>query len=166
MSWTLWRGADLLGAVHQRSVPDAVHERNNRREVNAVLAPDPAVLPLPSVNQYVMEWAGSRLVREQLREPHIARTDRRVDSSSGAALGVWPVSPGPASAPPGVPPERQLRIRDEDGRILPTRSIGLLEHRPHPAHPPSELAAIPEGAFVGGSVWLVHFTQDLTTPAI
>lgn len=165
MSWTLWRGADLLGTVHKRSVPDPVQERKNRREVNAVLVPDPACLPLQSVSQHVVEWAGSQIVREHVRQPHVTRPHHRVDSASGGALGVWLVSGGPASTPPSVPPARQLCIRDQDGRILPTRSIGLLEHRPHPAHPPSELDTIPEGAFVGGSVWLVHFTQDLNTPA-
>jgi hypothetical protein len=164
MSWTLWRGADLLGTVYPRSIPDAVQEHKNRREVNAVLVPDPTYLPLQSVHQYVTELGGSELVRELVREPHITRLERRVDNSSGLTVGIWPVAIAPAPTPPGVPPAHQLRIRDRDGRILATRSIGLLEHRPHPAHPPTELATLPDGAFVGGSIWLVHFTQDLTTP--
>ena len=158
MVWTLWRGEELLGTVHPRSVPDAVDERDNRRTVNAVLVPEPAALPLPSVRQH---RAGEGVVREHVREPHVTSIRQRVGSTSGRAIGVWPVSREPASPAPGVPPERQLCIRDENGRLMPTRSIGLLEHRPHPAHPPSELAALPDGAFIGGSVWLVHFTQDL-----
>ena len=30
---------------------------------------------------------------------------------------------------------------------------------------PRELATLPEGAFVGGSVWLAAFTQDSDAPA-
>lgn len=81
MSWTLWRGADLLGTVHKRSVPDAVQERKSRREVNAVLVPDPAYLPLQSVSQHVVEWG-------------------RESNSTGARPGTSHYAP--------PPPRRQL----------------------------------------------------------
>lgn len=163
MSWTLWRGADLLGTVYPRSVPDAVQERDDRRDVNAILVPDPRYLPLQSLRQTVHEWPGGEMVREHLREPHVWNARPRGDRSSKPAIGIWLASH--ESPPPSVPLGRQLRIRDRDGRTLPTFSIGLLEFRPDPAHPPTELATLPEGAFVGGSIWLVSFTQHLTTPA-
>src|SRR5688500_11412170 len=105
MSWTLWRGDDLLGTVHQRSVPDAVEERNGRRTVNAVLVPDPACLPLPSVWQHVPRLRGSTTV-EHVLEPHVTSLERRVEPSSAKAIGIWPVSSEPAPPPPGVPPAR------------------------------------------------------------
>jgi hypothetical protein len=165
MTLTLWRGTDLLGTVHERSMPQAVAEDGNgRRHVNAVLVPNPAFLPLPSVNQYVRQWAGSEVVSEDVREPHVTRLNRRAGAPSGGKLGVWPVSSDPGSRPSSLPAERQLVLRDDSGRVVRTRSIGVLEHRPHPEHLPTELSTLPEGAFIGGSVWLVHFTEETTAP--
>jgi hypothetical protein len=162
MTWTLWRGRDLLGTVHERSLSQAVAEDGDgRRQVNAVLVPDPTFLPLPSVNQYVRQLRGSEVVSEAVREPHVARLNRRAGASSGRTVGVWPVSSGPASPPSALPTDRQLVLRDDGGRIVPTRSIGVLEHRPDPNHLPPELGALPDGAFVGGRVWLVHFTTGI-----
>jgi hypothetical protein len=159
MAWTLWRGDDLLGTLHERSVP-LLEARQGARHVNAVLVAVPARLPLPSVRQHVMEWAGSRTVTEHVQEPDVAGRRRPEAHPSGLAVGVWAVEPGSASQPPGVPPDRQLRVRDGAGRVVPTRYVGLLEHRPDPAHLPPELATFPEGALVRGSVWLVSFTED------
>lgn len=161
MTWTLWRGDSLLGVVHERSVPASLHRSGHgQREVNGVLVPDPAQLPLPSVVQHVMRWPSGRTVMERFREPHVTG-DRLLDASpSGAKVGVWVVPPGPASAPAGVPPDRQLQVRDTNGRVVPTRSVRILEHRPDPAHLPSELATFAHGAFVDGSVWLVFFTEE------
>jgi hypothetical protein len=159
MTWTLWRGDDLLGTVHERLVPEARETRNGRRQINAVLVPDAARLPLPSETQRVVELGGSHRVSEHIREPHVSGARR----APGQAIGVWVASSDPASLQPDVPPERRLRLLDESGRVVPTRSIGILEHRPHPEHPPSE--RLPDGALVGGSVWLVHFTEDISAPA-
>ncbi len=102
MTWTLWRGETLLGALHERSVPEDQHPtRKKVRLVHTVLVPEPA----------------------------------------------------------------QLRVRDETGRVVPTRSVSVLEHRPHPEHLPAELSTFPEGAYVSGSVWLVFFTRDVDAPA-
>lgn len=165
MTWTLYRGADSLGAVHKRSVPEPrALGREHRRQVNAVLVPDPAYLPLASVTQHVLRLPGSELVLEHRWKPSADRRAGRAGGSSSGAVGVWEVMGGSGPLPPGVPPEQQFVLRDENGDIVPTTSIGVLEFRPDPAHPSSELASLPEGAFVGGSVWLVHFTQDLNAP--
>ena len=166
MVWTLWRGTQLLGRVHQRVIPDAIHERGNSREVNAVLVPDPICLPLESVMQYVMTLAGTEIVRQHARKPRVSRIRPTADSSSKPAIVAWPVSRQPTPLPPSVPLARQFRIEDDGGRAFHTRSIGLLEFRPHPDHPPSELATLPSGAYIAGSIWLVHFTHDVATPAI
>ena len=164
MTWTLWRGTDLLGSVHERAFPQAVTEDDDgRRHVNAVLVPNPVVLPLPSVNQYVRRWAATEVVSEYVREPHVTRLDRRGDAPSGGTLGVWPVSSDAGSPPSSLAPERKLVLRDDSGRVVPTRSIGVLEHRPCPEHLPTELSTLPEGAFIGGSVWLVHFISAPAT---
>ena len=160
MTWTLWRGADLLGTVHPRSVPRAIEDRNHRRHVDAVLVPDPAFLPLQSVYQHVMQLGGKRIVQQHAREPHVTRVPRHRDSSPRRAIGVWPVS-GAQPLPESVPSSQELQIRDAEDRVVPARSIGIVEHRPHPDHPPTELATLPEGAFVRGSIWLVHFSEDL-----
>jgi hypothetical protein len=161
-TWTLWRGDDLLGALFDRSIPHSPNPMGDDvRHVNAVLVPDPARLPLPSLRQVVAPpWAGST-VMEYVQETRVAshRPREATRSSSGPAIGVWEVPPGPGSLPPGVPPERQLVVRNEAGRIVPTRSVGILEYRPDPAHLPLELDTFPSGAFVGGSLWLVDFTQ-------
>jgi hypothetical protein len=59
MTWTLWRGDDCLGTLHDRSAlqpPQAA--RPDARHVDAVLVPDPAYLPLPSMHQHVKELSG------------------------------------------------------------------------------------------------------------
>ena len=166
MTWTLWRGDDLLGALHERSVPKPLQPaRHDVHHVNAVLVADPVRLPLPSVRQHAVEWAGSRTVMERTQEPARARDRARGAGPSGPRHGVWVVSSGPGPPPPGVPPDRLLRVRDEAGRVVPTRYVSVLEFRPDPAHLPRELATLPEGAFVGGSVWLAAFTQDSDAPA-
>jgi hypothetical protein len=164
MTWSLWRGEDLLGTLHERSVP-IQERRQGGRHVNAVLVPLPACLPLPSVYQHAVEWAGTRIVREHVREPDVIGR-RKPEANDGVlSVGVWTVDASSNSPPPGVPAERQLSVRDGAGRVVPTRSVGLLESRRDPAHLPPETAMFPEGAFVRGSVWLVSFTEISETRA-
>ena len=161
MTWKLYRGDDLLGTLHERSVLNLAQQtRQGGRHVNAVLVPDPMRLPLPSVRQNVVEWGGSRTVMEHIQEPDIAANRPRETGPSEPAYGVWVVPPSPTAPPPGVPADRRLQVRDEAGHVVPTRYVTVREHRPDPAHLPPELATFPKDALVGESVWLVAFTED------
>jgi hypothetical protein len=165
-TWTLWRGDDLLGTLHERSGPQLPQAaRDDHHHVNAVLVPDPVRLPLPSVRQHIVDWGDGQTVMERLQTPDGTADRRRDGGPSRPADEFWVIPPGPASPPPGVPSARQLRVRDEAGRVVPTRYVSVLEHRPDPAHLPPELASFPKGAFLSGSVWLVAFMQDSDAPA-
>lgn len=161
MTWALWRGDDLLGELHAR--PPSQYRAPDPAHVAAVLVPDPAHLPLPSVRQYVSALLCG-IVLEHARAPHVAGERPAVSEDSTPGQGFVVVTRD-TPPPAGVPPARQLRVRDAAGRVLPTRYLSVLEFRPHPEHPPAELAALPAGVLVGGSVWLVDFMRADAAPA-
>lgn len=161
--WTLWRGDALLGALHERDVPPARHITGERaRHVNAVLVPDPSCLPLPSVVQHVSHLGGKRRVIERAWDRDAA-PDRMRDRGRSGATGAWVAKLEPGE-PPSVPVDQQLSVRDETGRIVGTRSVSVLEHRPDSEHLPAELSTFPAGTYVNGSLWLVSFTEEAGAP--
>lgn len=163
MSWTLWRGDDCLGVLHERVLPQVRPLESGERHVNAVLIPDPAYLPLPSLHQRVVNSPGPRTVIERVREPDIDRASSR-ERPLERIEEVFVVSAGPAIPRPAVPRSRQLQVRDAVGAAVPTRYIAVLEHRTRRQTPSPELSTLPQGSIVGGSVWLVAFTEDSSAP--
>jgi len=162
MTWTLWRGDDLLGELYAR--PARESGTQDPEHIAAVLVPNRAHLPLPSVRQHLRDLPGGPVVIEHARPPQIAGVRPGAPQEPALAQTFVVLTPG-APRPAGVPPAERLRVSDAAGQAVPTTYISVLEFRPHPDHPPDELAALPAGVLVGGSVWLVDFVRTAGAPA-
>jgi len=159
MAWTLWRGDTLLGTLHDRSAPASPRTpAHGERHVNAVLLPDPAYLPLPSVRQRVVTSIGTPTVVEHSREPDVAGDPLPSESQREPAEVAFVVSQEQSLSQSMVPRERQLHVHDDEDQAVPAHYISIQEYRPQPSAPPADLATLPRGAYVGGSIWLVAFT--------
>jgi len=163
--WTFWRGDEPIGTLHERARPQALQSGRSEQHVNAVLVPELARLPLPSVRQHVISSAGARVVIEHVRGPEIAGRSHQSSQEDEPAEVAFPVGERGHIPQPVVPPSRQLRVRDAAGTTVRTSYIAVLEYQIDPTSPPVDLASLPRGSLVNGKIWLVAFTQDSNAPA-
>jgi hypothetical protein len=153
---TLWRGEQLLGEIHLRTPLAA-------GTLDGVLLPAAGPPRLASLWQVRVPPPFGEVVMEHPLEPDVvAERGRRDQRATPGPVALTPVGPDEAA---GLPPERQLQVRDDAGAALPVTLVMLLEHRPDRAAPSRELAALPPRALVGGSVWLVTARVDADAPA-
>lgn len=143
MTWTLWRGRQMIGEVLPRHTAFG-----QPGQVSGVLVPRPGIALPKSGSQHHVAIAGHSWVAE-VPTPDLDGPDR--------LLTFEELEPHPRGAPSGIPPEERLSIRSEGKELVPARAISVHEHRLHPEQPEEEVAALPDGAIVGGSVWLVGF---------
>ena len=126
---TLWRGARLMGAIHFIAPLGT-------GSVVGVLLPADDHPPLTNIDQqHGLGPRGVAVVQSELDSAGIPwpvpgampqRTPpRRFDADALAPISMS----RPFSQPSDVPPERQLRVRDDDGHVLPASSILLTELR-------------------------------------
>ena len=156
MPLTLWRGERPLGEIHLRA-PIAAGQ------LDGVLLPAADHPPLASLWQVRMPPPFGDAVMEQALEPDVvAQRGQRGTHANPGPVTLAPVGPDEA---PGVPPAARLQVRDAAGATLPVTLVMVLEYRPDPAAPNPELAALPPGALVGVSVWLVSAWVDADAPA-
>lgn len=150
MTWTLWRGQEIIGEVHPRHT---THRQPG--QVSGVLVPRPGIALPKSGSQHRIAIAGDSWVAETLHPD----PDAPARSFAGGALEMHPTG-----RPSGVPPEEQLSVRSAEG-VVPVHAVSAYEHRIHPRQPAEEIAALPAGAIVNGSVWLVSFWVQGDAPA-
>jgi hypothetical protein len=151
LALTLWRGERPLGEIHLRA-PIAAGQ------LDGVLLPAADHPPLASLWQVRVPPPFGDAVMEQALEPDVvAERGQRGTPANSGPVALAPVGPGEA---PGVPAADRLQVRDAAGAALPVTLVMMLEHRPDPAAPSPELAALPPGALVGGCVWLVTARVD------
>jgi hypothetical protein len=161
MNWSLWRNDELLGEIIPRDGHSRVRSETAGAHgvfVNGILLPVTKLLPLRSVRQHTLPFSRNHVVHEHDLEPDIVeeRFKKKPPSDRQRWVALAPITNEELS---GVAPEQQLQVRDAAGRIFPTSSITVLEHRPQPEHPDPELAAYPAGVLVDGSLWLVMFAE-------
>lgn len=124
---TLWRGTRLMGAIDFIAPLDP-------RSVVGVLLPADDHPPLTNIEQ--RHGPGDRaVIQSELDSAGIPwpvpdAMPQRTPPRRFDADALAPVSMSrPFSQARDVPPERQLRVRDDDGHVLPASSILLTELR-------------------------------------
>lgn len=146
MTWTLWRGSELMGKVVRR--PTSFGQPG---QVSGVLLLHPGGAAPKGASQHRITIPGQSWVVE-LPQPDLDAMER-----SSTSRSTRPLKPHPPGTPLGIPPEEQLSIRDAADELVPVGAVSVYEHRIHPEQPAEEVAALPDGAVVDGSVWLVSF---------
>ena len=156
MEFSLWRGDHALGQIHLR-------EPFADEQVAGVLLLEPGAQDLQGMMQTRLATTPGGPVFQSPIEPDIVaeRLSRPSNSRSGP-VALRRLSEEEAQ---GVPREGQLRIRDQDGAELSTRLIMLQETRLSPDAPMRDIAKLPQGAVVRGSVWSVLALIDTAEPS-
>jgi hypothetical protein len=156
MTYTLLRGADLLGRVEMRRV--------DQKFMSGLLIPRDAHVSLPGETQMRVSAPGQApaVVVTVREEPEVmdAPSRRRTGEASSGALQ-------PVTEDMKVEPRAQLRLLDDENEIH-ALSIGLHERRYLNDVPADVQLQMPVGSLRGRSYWEVdvfleieHGTSDL-----
>jgi hypothetical protein len=147
MALTLWRGAQLLGDIHVRSI-DRGHT------LNGVLLPAEGHPPLAIDWQAHIPLPSGPIVR-RLHVPPFDGIDTSPSSPSVAAATSVMLAPESESNVAEIPLAEQFRI-EQDGAPLSVGLVSLFEFRlGHAVPQPPEVELLPDDAVHEGSVWLV-----------
>jgi hypothetical protein len=164
MPLTLWRGHVLLGTLQIRDTRPWSPPRGGCFVSALLLQNEQAGASLTSLIQTRVDLFPGRPVMQHATKPLVA--GERHPSTPGIAVGVWPARPASAdgAGAPSVAPERQLSVRDDEGRVISASYITLREFRPLPGTEAEVMLGYPAEALRDGRVWLVSAGLEVDEP--